>query len=150
RFLSNTAYNNVLVVKSTDLGESKVATVSLSRPMIKGFGWSVAATHTNATEVSPLTSSVSYSNWQGRSVYNPNEVEAANSSYLVKNRINALVNFETKLVDAYRTRFGVFYEGRSGKPFTWTVNNDMNGDGSSGNDRMYIPKAFGSGDVIFY
>jgi hypothetical protein len=44
----------------------------------------------------------------------------------------------------------VFYEGRSGKPYSWTFNNDLNGDGQGGNDLMYIPKAFGSGDVVFY
>jgi hypothetical protein len=43
----------------------------------------------------------------------------------------------------------VFYEGRSGKPYSWTFKNDMNGDGISTNDLMYIPKAFGSGEVTF-
>jgi hypothetical protein len=100
--------------------------------------------------VSPLSSSVSYSNWRGRSVFNPNEVVAANASYLVKDRVNFLVNYEKKFFGEYKTRFGLFYEGRSGKPFSWTINNDMNGDGEAGNDLMYIPKAFGSGEVVFY
>ena len=39
------------------------------------------------------------------------------------------------------------YEGRSGKPYSWTFGNDMNGDGSAGNDLMYIP--VGPGDVLF-
>jgi outer membrane receptor protein involved in Fe transport len=148
--LSNTSYNNVLVAKKTDLGDAKVATVSFSRPLTKGMGWSVAYTHTDATEVSPLTSSVSSSNFGGRSVFNPNENVASNSSYLVKNRINVLMNWQHKFFGSYNTRFGVFYEGRSGKPYSWTINNDLNGDGLAGNDLMYIPKAFGSGDVVFY
>jgi hypothetical protein len=148
--LSNTNYGNVMLAKGTDLGMAKVVTVSLSRPLTKGIGWSVALTRTDATEVSPLTSSVSTSNWNGRSVFNPNENVASNSSYLVKNRINALFNFQKKFFGSYNTRLGVFYEGRSGKPFSWTINNDLNGDGNGGNDLMYIPKAFGSGDVAFY
>ncbi|WP_296946343.1 TonB-dependent receptor [uncultured Massilia sp.] len=147
--LSNSAFGNVLKVTGTDKGESRISTLSLSYPMTKGFGWSVAATHTYATEVSNLTSSTAGSNFNARSVYNPNEDVAANSAYLVKNRINALVNFEKAFFGAYKTRLGVFYEGRSGKPFSWTFKNDMNGDGTTGNDLMYIPKAFGSGDVIF-
>jgi hypothetical protein len=67
----------------------------------------------------------------------------------VKNRINALMSFEKAFFGAYKTRLGVFYEGRTGKPYSWTFKNDLNGDGVSGNDLMYIPKAFGSGDVIF-
>jgi len=148
--LSNSNFANVLVAKSTDKGYSKVATVSLSQPMTKGFGWSVAYSRTDATEVSPLSSSVSYSNWRGRAVFNPNEVEAANSGYMVKDRVNFLVNFEKRFFAEYKTRFGLFYEGRSGKPFSWTFNNDMNGDNEAGNDLMYIPKAFGSGEVLFY
>ena len=147
--LSNLSYGNVMLAKGTDLGAANVGTVSFSRPLTKGYGWSIAATKTTSTEVSSLTSSVSTSNWNGRSVFNPNENIATNSSYLVKDRINALFNFQQKFFGTYNTRFGVFYEGRSGKPYSWTVNNDLNGDGLAGNDRMYIPKAFGSGDVLF-
>ena len=82
-------------------------------------------------------------------MFNPNENVATNSSYLVKDRINALFNFQKAFFGTYKTRFGVFYEGRSGKPYSWTVNNDLNGDGLAGNDLMYIPKAFGSGEVVF-
>ena len=148
--LSNLSYGNVMLAKGSDLGEANVGTISFSRPLTKGFGWSIAATKTTSTEVSSLTSSVSTSNWNGRSVFNPNENIATNSSYLVKDRINALINFQKKFFGSYNTRFGMFYEGRSGKPYSWTYNNDLNGDGLAGNDRMYIPKAFGSGDVLFY
>jgi hypothetical protein len=147
--LSNSAFGNVIKVTGTDKGENRVSTLSLSYPMTKGFGWSVAATHTYATEVSNLTSSTSSSNFNARSIINPNEDVAANSAYLVKNRINALMSFEKAFFGAYKTRLGVFYEGRTGKPYSWTFKNDLNGDGVSGNDLMYIPKAFGSGDVIF-
>jgi outer membrane receptor protein involved in Fe transport len=148
--LSNLGYRNVLLAKKTDLGDAKVLTVSLSRPLTQGFGWSVAYSRTDATEVSPLTSSVSNSNFNGRAVFNPNENIAENSSYLVKDRVNILLNMQKKFFGSYNTRFGLFYEGRSGKPYSWTVNNDLNGDGLAGNDLMYIPKAAGSGEVVFY
>lgn len=148
--LANSAYRNVLVAKRTDQGDGKVLTVSLSRPLIKGFGWSMAYSRTDATEVSPLSNSISNSNFNARAVLNPNEATAENSSYLIKDRVNMLFNFQKKLFGTYNTRFGVFYEGRSGKPYSWTVNNDLNGDGLSGNDLMFIPKAPGSGEVLFY
>jgi hypothetical protein len=147
---SNLAYGNVLLAKSTDKGDAQLVTLSVTSPTTKGFGWSVAYTHTNATEVSPLTSSTSNSNWSGRSVFNPNEEVAANSSYLVKDRVNARMSWEKRFFGNYRTRLGVFYEGRAGKPYSWTVNNDLNGDGLAGNDLMYIPSAQGSNEVVFY
>ncbi|MEH6435208.1 TonB-dependent receptor [Massilia sp. DD77] len=148
--LSNNSYGNVMLAKATDKGDAQIVTLSLTSPTRKGFGWSVAYSHTNATEVSPLTSSTSGSNWNGRSVFNPNEEVASNSSYLVKDRINARLSWEKRFFGNYRTRLGVFYEGREGKPYSWTVNNDMNGDGLAGNDLMYIPSAIGSGEVVFY
>lgn len=149
KYLRNRSYNNVLVAKNTSEGDGKLVTVSLSKPLTKGFGWSLAYTHTNATEVSPLSSSVANSNWQARSVFNPNEEVASNSNTMAKHRLNALANFQKKFFGSYNTRLGVFYEARSGKPYSWTFKNDLNGDGIAGNDLMYIPKAFGSGEVIF-
>jgi len=149
KYLRNRSYNNVLVAKNTGEGDGKLVTLSLSKPLTKGFGWSLAYTHTKATEVSPLSSSVAYSNWQARSVFNPNEEVASNSNTMAKHRLNALANFQKKFFGSYNTRLGVFYEARSGKPYSWTYKNDLNGDGVSGNDLMYIPKAFGSGEVVF-
>jgi hypothetical protein len=149
RALSNVNYGNVLMATGTDKGESRLETLSLTYPMTRGLGWSIAATHTYATEVSNLTSSTSSSNFNARAVFNPNEDVAANSAYLVKNRVNASVSFEKAYFAGLKTRFGLFYEGRTGKPYSWTFKNDANGDGVAINDLMYIPKAFGSGEVVF-
>jgi hypothetical protein len=149
KYGSNSSYANVLQATRSTQGYSNLGTLSLSRPLTGGFGWSVSYTYTDAKEVSPLTSSTSGSTYNGRSVLNPNEDVVANSSYLVKDRINAVFNFQKRFFGTYNTRVGVFYEGRAGKPFSWTVNNDMNGDAIGGNDLMYIPSAPGSGEVVF-
>jgi hypothetical protein len=39
-----------------------------------------------------------------------------------------------------RFRLGVFYNGYSGVPFTYTVARDANADGIDGNDAIYVPK----------
>ncbi|HEX8405984.1 MAG TPA: TonB-dependent receptor [Duganella sp.] len=148
--LSNSSFNNVLVATKTDQGYSNVATVSLTRPMMNGWSWSAAYSYTSAKEVSPLTSSTSSSNYASRATFNPNEEVNANSTYLVKDRISALLNFRKRFFGSYNTTLGVFYEGRSGKPYSWTVNNDLNGDGLAGNDLLFIPSAPGSGQVTFY
>ncbi|MCH7342607.1 carboxypeptidase-like regulatory domain-containing protein [Pelomonas sp. CA6] len=149
RALSNASYNNVLQATKTKKGDGNTLTLSLSRPARDGFGWSLAYTYTEATEVSPLTSSVSNSNFESRSIYNPNEDVAANSAYLIRDRISASFNWSKAFISNYRTTVGLFYEGRRGKPYSWTYLNDMNGDGVSSNDLMYIPKGPGSGEVVF-
>lgn len=145
----NNAFNDVTIVESTKLGGGDSVTLSLQRPSVGGFGWGVAYTRTNATEVSPLTSSTAFSQWANRPVYNPNEVVAANSVYTVRNRFSANLNWSQAFFGKYKTSFGMFYEGRDGKPYSWTFNNDANGDGVAGNDLLYIPKGQGSGEVLF-
>jgi hypothetical protein len=147
--LNNNAYGNVTVVEKSKLGGGNALTLSITKPNRQGFGWGVAYTRTSATEVSPLTSSTANSNWLNRAVFNPNEEVAANSASLIRNRFNAQANWSKAFFGKYKTTFGVVYEGREGRPYSWTYANDMNGDGVSGNDLLYIPKGPGSGEVLF-
>lgn len=149
RALSNSAFGNVLLADATSKGGGDAITLSVGQPAARGFGWNLAYTRTSAKEVSPLTSSTSGSNWGNRNIFNPNEEIEQNSNYLVKDRISATATWSRAFFGEYRTSLGVFYEGRAGKPYSWTFINDMNGDGIGGNDLMYIPSAPGSGDVEF-
>ncbi len=147
--LNNSAFGNVLLASGSAKGGGNVITLGLSQQASRQFGWSMAYTRSAAKEVSPLTSSVANSNFNARSIFNPNEEVAANSAYVIRDRVSAAVTWSKAFIGSYRTTFGMFYEGRAGKPYSWTFNNDMNGDGLAGNDLMYIPKAPGSGEVVF-
>lgn len=149
RALSNANFNNVLLATETKKGGGDAVTLSLSKAMPQyGLNWQVAYTRMSATEVSPLTSSVANSNFNSRAIYNPNEDVAANSAYLVRDRVSAAVNWSRAFVGKYKTTVGLFYEGRKGKPYSWTYANDMNGDNVT-NDLMYIPSAPGAAGVVF-
>jgi hypothetical protein len=149
RALSNPAFNNVLVAKGTDQGGGNAVTLSLSKVIPGGASWSMGYTRTAATEVSPLTSSVANSNWLNRNIFNPNEQVLQNSNYLIRDRFNAAFSLSRAFIPKAPTTIGVFFEGRRGKPYSWTYINDLNGDGVFGNDLMYIPRAPGSGEVVF-
>lgn len=149
RALNNAIYNNVLAASKTDGGEGNLVTIALSQPSKKGFGWSMAYTYTDATEVSPMSSFQSSSTWAARPSFNPNEKDAANSNSLIKDRFNASLSWQKAFFENYKTSFGAFFEARSGRPYSWSFNNDLNGDGVGNNDLMFIPKASGSGEVIF-
>ena len=149
RALSNARFNNVFLAQETDQGGGDAITLSIGQPSTAGFGWSLAYTKTTAKEVSPLTSSTSGSNFGNRNIFNPNEEVESNSNYLIKDRVTASMSWSKAFIGAHRTSVGVFYEGRRGKPYSWTYLNDLNGDGTGGNDLMYIPSAPGSGEVVF-
>ncbi len=149
RALSNASFANVFMAKETSKGGGDAVTLALNKPARDGLGWGVAYTYTTAKEVSPLTSSTSNSNWNGRNIFNPNEETLQNSNYLTKDRFTANMTWSKAFISSYRTSFGMFVESRKGKPYSWTYLNDLNGDGIGGNDLMYIPTAAGSGEVVF-
>ena len=149
RALSNPGFANVLLADKTDQGTGNAITLSISKPVSSGFGWGLGYTRTTATEVSPMTSSTSNSNWNLRASFNPNEEVAANSNYLIRDRFSANLTWSQAFIGTNRTTVGVFFEGRRGKPYSWTYLNDMNGDAIGGNDLMYVPSAQGSNEVIF-
>ena len=148
RALSNSSFANVTLIDKSSQGGGDALTLSLSGAFDKSIQWSAAYTRTAATEVSPLTSSTANSNFTNRAVFNPNEEVAANSAYLVRNRLNASISATKVFFGSYKTTFGLFYEGKDGRPYSWTFNNDMNGDGVV-NDLLYVPSAKGSGEVLF-
>ena len=144
----NTAFREVLLAKPTSKGGGENLTLALSKPMTadSNLFWQVAYSYTDATEVNGLTSSRAISNWASRSIFNPNEEVSSRSPYVNQDRFTAVMSYRHYFFDGYKTEFAMFYEGRMGKPYSWTFNNDMNGDGLAGNDLMYIPRA---GEVVF-
>jgi hypothetical protein len=149
RALRNLSFDNVTLATKTSGGDGNQLTLAISQPMTKGFSWSLAYTYTMAKEVSPLTSSVATSSFNSRAIFNPNENVTATSAYINRDRVSGTLQWQRAFFGKYRTRVGLFMEGRTGKPYSWTFTNDVNGDNVAGNDLLYIPRAPGSGEVVF-
>ncbi len=148
RALSNNSFNTVMLAERTGKGGGDNLSLTLGGAFLKEWNWQLGYAYTTSEEVSSLSSSVSNSSWQSVSVFNANEEVAANSAYLVKDRFTGQLNWKHNFFGNYATRFGLFYEGRKGKPYSWIYNNDLNGDNVT-NDLMYIPTAYQSGEVCF-
>ncbi len=138
--------DGVIYLKNTKKGRSDQFTLSLNKPLTDTWGWMLGYTYTSATEVNPLTSSRAISNWNPRAIFSPNEDLAATSNYEIRNRIIGSLTFKKAFFGDYATTATMFYEGRSGLPYSWRFRNDMNGDGYV-NDLLYVPS--GPGDVMF-
>ena len=140
------ANDGVIVLRNTEKGETQQLTLSLERPMQENWSWLAAYTRTVANEVNPLTSSRAISNWNGNISFNPNEDVSTRSNYEIRDRFTGVLSWRKAFFGDNNTSVSVFYEGRSGKPYSWGFSNDANGDGFT-NDLFYVPK--GPGDVAF-
>jgi hypothetical protein len=139
---------DVILVRNTDKGASSQFTMGFDRPMQNNWSWNFFYTYTEATEVSPLTSSINNSNWNGQVVFDANEEVAYNSRYAIRDRFTGTFNWQHAFFGDYKTKVGLFYEGRSGRPYSLVFRNDANGDANTTFvDLFYIPA--GPGDVVF-
>ncbi|NZA26297.1 TonB-dependent receptor [Luteimonas sp. SJ-92] len=144
--ISGLGNDNVIYLRPTNKGGSQQLTLSLTKPMTENWSWMAAYTKTSAEDVNPLTSSQAHSNWDGRAIFNPNEPTADTSNYEISDRFTAALTWQRAFFGDYRTTATVVYEGRTGRPYSWTYLNDANGDGEI-NDLFYVPAGFG--DVEF-
>lgn len=147
RDAAHRAFNDAIIAKQTTKGESQQLTFALSKQFNDSdWAWTAAYTYTNTNEVSPLTSSTSSSNLGNVSVFQANEEVSATSAYEIKDRFLATLQWKHAFFGDNDTMVSLVYEGRSGRPYTYTFDNDANGDGRV-NDLLYIPT--GPGDVLF-
>ncbi len=134
------AYTNAIVLTNTDKGRSENFTVSLEKPWADNWYAKLAYTYGDSKEVSPGTSSVALSNWQNRVVFNQNEDTLRTSNYEISDRLTASFSYRFEFFgESAPTTVTGFYEGRYGRPFSYTYSNDANGDGQNGNDVFFVP-----------
>jgi hypothetical protein len=78
-------------------------------------------------------------------VFHQNQVVEARSDFEVRDRIQLSVarqfHFFGKFFgpDRARTLVSLYYEGRTGSPFSWVYSNDLNTDGITANDLVAVP-----------
>jgi len=135
------------IARPTSKGDGEQLTLSLQGRPDYNWSWGVAYTRTNATEVNTLTSSQAASNWNNAIRADRNADVAENSAYAIKDRLTMSLNYRQEFIAGLETSFGLFFEARSGRPFTYTFVNDANGDGRSGVDPLFVPAA--PGQVLF-
>jgi len=135
----DTRFTNAILLSNSDQGHAQTATISLTKPFSNDWFWKIGYTYTEANEVTPGTSSVALSNWQNRALFNPLEYENDTANYELRDRFTAQLRKTFRFFDDAPTSFGMFYEGRSGRPYSYVFTGDANGDGQSFNDLFFVP-----------
>jgi hypothetical protein len=143
------SFNDVIYLTNSEKGYQ----YSISGQLQKNFGNSSWANLTysygEAKDVNSGTSSQAASNFGYNPIrFSPNDPELTWSNYDVRHRLGAAVSVAVNIFKNAPLSVGLFYSGRSGRPYSSTYNySDANGDRSSGNDLVYVPN--GVNDVIF-
>lgn len=143
----NPDFNDVVYLSNSSEGSTSSYTLSLKKPMEDELSWMVAYTGQDTKEVNDGGSSRAISNWGYLPNVNPNEPQLATSDYEISERMIASMTWRKHFFEGFATSVTMFYENRSGRPFSYVFGNDANGDRRYGNDLFYVPA--GPGDVLF-
>ncbi len=135
-----TGFANVYAVSNINEGESTYISLTLARQMKNRWSYSAAYTNGQAKDALPLGETVAASQFGRNPVFNQNQVEVARSAFEVKHRIQVSLAREFELRKNWKTTVSLYYEGRTGNPFTYVYGgNDVNGDGVNNNELVYVP-----------
>ncbi|HJQ65782.1 MAG TPA: hypothetical protein VJ816_05375, partial [Gemmatimonadales bacterium] len=123
--------------------QSKDYNYSLSFQLRRRFSnhleGTVAYTYLQSKDVQSLTSDRAISNWRfGRQLSTSHDDLTTTTSNF--ERPHRFVAYGTYTLPWGITDVTLYYEGVSGLPFVYVANDDLNGDGSNGNDPIYVPR----------
>ena len=137
-----TTLSDVILLKNTDKGYTWNMAAEVRRPFSNGAYINGSYWYGVAKSVMDGTSDQAASNWGN--VYtpgDPNNVPLARSNFDPGHRITMTATYEMPFAKAIKPAVSMFYSGTSGRPYTLTYNNDVNGDNRFTNDLVYIPTA---------
>ncbi len=129
------------VMESRPLGGSITTTIKIEKPArATGLGWMIAYNFTRARDY--LTpGSIAASSWTGiRSVNGNNYPDMAYSDNEIRNRIIGNILYRIELGHTAALQFGLFGQIQNQGRVSYTYSGDANGDGTTGNDLMYVPR----------
>jgi hypothetical protein len=118
---------------------------SLSAQVRKQFsdGWSanIFYTYGRSYDLNSGLSSQAVSQWRFNHVRdNPNTAELSASLFDIPHRVAVAVSKRFEYGGGYATTLSAFYELRSGRPFSYVYDGDLNADGQTENDLIYVPR----------
>ncbi|QNR83863.1 TonB-dependent receptor [Pedobacter riviphilus] len=136
---ANPNISDAIVMTNTDKGHSLSITGTLSKEFAGGLFATAGYTYTDSRSVND-GGSIAQSMWRDRQVSgSPNTDALSYSSYMVKNRFIASVVYRKEYINHLGTTFSMFYQLQDGFRYSYTYGNDLNNDGLSGNDLIFVP-----------
>ncbi|MCH9007251.1 TonB-dependent receptor [candidate division KSB1 bacterium] len=140
----STDFNSVIVLDNTSEGHQFFVTARLQKQLNRGplpglFG-SLSYTLGESEDINSGRSSRAISNWQFNETNDPNGEKSSTSDFEVRHRIVGDLSYNFNYGRGLGTTISMFYEGRSGSPFSYMYDNNVNGDQSFGdNDLVFVP-----------
>ena len=138
--LANPNIGNAILMSNTNQGYVSTFTLRTQRN-IENLSYGIAYTYSVAKNTAEGGSTAS-SLWSAATVSNqdPNAANLGYASFIQPNRVIANFSYKFQEGKYLATSIGAIYELSNAGAASYVYNGDLNGDGNTGNDLIYIPK----------
>jgi outer membrane receptor for ferrienterochelin and colicin len=115
-------FNGDYILDNVPGSDGELMSFSATLRKVHDFGldWTLGYAFTDSTEVSPMTSSVAFSNYFNQSVADPNDPGAARANYEMRHRIILKLGYQADWFGDNTTRFTLFGATNKGRPYSAT------------------------------
>lgn len=135
---TNPRLSSVILMTNTNKGYSYTATAQLQKSF-KNLYLTGAYTYSKSINPNELGTTAA-SLWGTKPVVgDPNSDITGYSSYYQPHRIIATASYRIEYAKHFATSIGLIYEGAPSGVTSYTYNGDLNNDGQSANDLLFIP-----------
>ncbi|HEY7767185.1 MAG TPA: hypothetical protein VIB55_03345, partial [Longimicrobium sp.] len=131
---------NAVVLKNGDQGRSWNLSASLERPFARGVFAKVAYSYGEARNTVDA-GSIAFGSWNNNPhAGDPNNPGLGFSANSPGHRVFAALSARRDLFGFGATTVSLFWEGRNGGNASYVYGGDLNGDGGTSNDLLYVPR----------
>ncbi|MDR8392670.1 TonB-dependent receptor [Aliifodinibius sp. S!AR15-10] len=136
-------YSNIHVVSNTSKGHTYDITAQLRKNFGNGFRTNLSYTYGDAYVINEGTSSQINSLWQYQEHVNgANNLALSRSDFSLGHRVTASLVYRKEFLDNLATTISLFFEGNSGRPTSFVIDQSTNMVNEGGDDAslIYIPE----------
>jgi hypothetical protein len=137
----NSKIPNAVTLTNQAIGNSWVASISLERPFANGLFLKTAYSYgesRNTVDPGSIAAGTWFNNPVNR---DPNNPTLGFSSNFMGHRVFATASYTKDIFKFGNTSVSLFWEGRTIGNASYVFGGDLNGDGGTSNDLIYIPRS---------
>ena len=136
----NEDFTNVFLLTNTSKGYKYSLTASLSKEFSRNLMASLAYTYGHSKDMVNGVRSSMAANFNWNQAVDGNDLQLSYSNFDVRHRFIGTANYRKKWGKSHQTLVSMVFSSQSGSPFSFTYAGDVNRDGSSVNDLVYVPR----------
>lgn len=137
----NPNVNDATVLSSRPYGSNTSLTLKLEQPLQKGLSWMLAYNFGRTKDYSSA-STIAFSSFTSTRTVNGNNLpDNSYSDNDTRHRVIGNITYRKEIAKTAAIQVSLFGQSQSLGRFSFGYSNDMNGDGISGNDLLYIPRS---------